>query len=212
MLMQEPLGVVTPTLDGPVLTILAQVDQAFTPGQLHRMLGQYSEAGVRKVLTRLTQQGIVHAERISHIYRYRLNQEHLAAGAIIELANQRGTLLQRLEERLGAWPVQPVYAALFGSAARGDMQVGSDIDLLLVRPDEAAREQWDDGVGHLSHAVSSWTGNDARVLEYSHRDLAVRALDDPVLASVANEGLTVAGPTMFLRRLLKSRGQASLAD
>jgi len=67
-------------------------------------------------------------------------------------------------------------------------------------------------VGHLSHAVTSWTGNDARVLEYSHRDLAVRALDDPVLASVADEGLPVAGPTMFLRRLLKSRGQVSPTD
>ncbi len=212
MLLHEPLGVVTPTLDGPVLTILAQVDQAFTPGQLHRMLGQYSEAGVRKVLARLTQQGVVRAERVSHIYRYRLNQEHLAASAIIELANQRGTLLQRLEERLGAWPVQPVYAALFGSAARGDMHVGSDIDLLLVRPDEAPRVQWDDEVSSLSHAVSNWTGNDARVLEYSRSDVAVRPLDDPVLASVANEGITVAGPTMFLRRLLQSRSQVSHAD
>ncbi|HEY8654658.1 MAG TPA: hypothetical protein VIL87_16440, partial [Dermatophilaceae bacterium] len=55
----HPLAVVTPTLDGDILAVLALVDTAFTPRQLHGMLSQHSEDGIRRALRRLTSQGIV---------------------------------------------------------------------------------------------------------------------------------------------------------
>ena len=99
MELNHPLATITPTLDGDVLALLAQHEVTFTTGQLHRVLTNYSVEGIRKVLVRLSRQGVVHAERVGNAFAYRLNTDHLAAGPIIELANLQRTLLARIEER-----------------------------------------------------------------------------------------------------------------
>src|SRR5665647_1532273 len=167
MELSHPLATITPTLDGDVLAVLAQHEVTFTTGQLHRVLTQYSVEGIRRVLVRLSRQGVVRAERVGNAFAYRLNTDHLAAGPIIELANLQRTLLARIEERLGEWAFPPAYAAVFGSAARGTMTSTSDLDLLLVRTDETPRDIWDAQVGALAVDVTKWTGNDTRPLEYA---------------------------------------------
>jgi predicted nucleotidyltransferase len=198
MELSRPLAVVTPTLDGDVLFALARADTTFTTGQLHRVLGRHSEAGIRKVLLRLAGQGIVDAEQIGRTWAYRLNRDHLAAEHVLGLARLRETLLARIERALGSWAERPVYGAVFGSAARGDMTERSDIDLLLVRPDDAGEDQWSEQRMSLAHEITRWTGNDARVLEYSVSEIEQIDGDEPVLRAVADEGLTVAGRRAWL--------------
>ena len=41
-------------------------------------------------------------------------------------------LLDGLRDRIAAWPIAPVHASLFGSAARRDGDERSDIDVLVV--------------------------------------------------------------------------------
>jgi predicted nucleotidyltransferase len=203
MELNRPLATVTPTLDGDVLAVLAaQHEVSFTTGQLHRVLNRYSEEGIRKVLIRLTRQGVVHAERVGNSYSYRLNGEHLAAGPIIELAHIPRTLLQRLEERLNRWTFNPTYAAVFGSAARGTMTADSDLDILLVRADDTPIEEWEQQVAALVADVGRWIGNDTRPLEYTVSELSA-ACDEPVLRTVLAEGLTVAGSRAWLNRHLR---------
>ncbi|MDP9399248.1 MAG: nucleotidyltransferase domain-containing protein [Actinomycetota bacterium] len=204
MELNRPLATVTPTLDGDVLALLAQVEATFTPGQLHRVLGSHSEEGIRKALRRLVRQGVVHSERVGNAYSYQLNRDHLAAQPIIELANLRHTLLTRLEERLENWRFPPAYAAVFGSTARGEMTVDSDLDLLLVRSADAPDAAWDEQVATLAADVTRWTGNDTRPLEYTVDELA-RARDEPVLREVLRDGLTVAGSRAWLNRHLRPR-------
>lgn len=203
MELNRPLATVTPTLDGDVLAVLAQHEASFTAGQLHRVLNHHSEEGIRKVLLRLTRQGIVHSNRVGNAYSYQLNRQHLAAGPIIELARLPHTLLQRLEDRLGSWAFPPMYAAVFGSAARGTMTEGSDLDLLLVRADDTPVDIWEEQVGNLVAEVSSWTGNDTHPLEYTVSELTA-ARDESVLRDVLNEGLTVTGRHAWLSRHLRA--------
>lgn len=204
MQLSRPLATITPTLDGDVLAVLAQHEVTFTTGQLHRVLTTYSQEGIRKVLVRLARQGVAHSERVGNAYSYRLNRDHLAAGPIIELANLQRTLLARLEERFENWTFPPVYAAVFGSAARGGMTAESDLDLLMVLADDTPRGVWDDQVGALAADVTRWTGNDTRPLEYTVSELTdVR--DEPVLYDVLHEGLTVAGSRAWLNRQLRHR-------
>jgi predicted nucleotidyltransferase len=198
----HPLAVVTPTLDGDVLTLLAQQDASFTTGQLHRLLPSYSEEGIRKVLRRLSRQGIVDAERVGNAYSYRLNRDHLAAGPLIELAQLPRRLLQLLEERLASWSHRPRYAAIFGSAARGTMTPDSDLDLFLVRDDGTPADAWEAQVTELAADVSRWTGNDTRPLEYALSELS-DADSDPVLHDVLRDGLTVAGSRAWFSRQLR---------
>ena len=124
-------------------------DLTFNTGQLHRVLTPYSEEGIRKVLKRLARQGVVSSDRVGNAYAYRLNRDHLAAEHIIGLAHIMSTFLARLTDRLEAWDVPPVYAAVFGSAPRGSMTVDSDLDLLLVQPDDTSEEKWAAQVDHL---------------------------------------------------------------
>jgi len=112
--LSHPLAVVTPTLDGDVLAAMAQREVSFTTGQMHRILPRYSEAGIRKVLMRLTHQGIVDSERVGNAFSYRFNREHLAAGPIMELAtlHARCCPASRSACRAGrSHPRTPLYSA-----------------------------------------------------------------------------------------------------
>ena len=205
--MSRPLSTVTPTLDGDVLAVLARVDSTFTAGQLRRVLARHSEEGIRKVLQRLAKQGVLHVEKAGSAFVYRFNRDHLAAEHVIGLSRLMETLLARLEERLTSWEVRPVYAAVFGSAARGTMTVDSDLDLLLVFPDGADGQRWEAQIALLAADVGRWTGNDLRPLVFAEAELVGRAREEPVLRDVLDEGLTVAGSRAWLaKHLRETRG------
>ncbi len=202
MQLGKPLRTITPTIDGDVLAVLARHDAAFTTGQLHRILVQPSEEGIRKVLRRLANQGIVTSDRVGNAYAYSLNRDHLAADHVVGLARLQETFLIRLESRLKFWEVPPIYAAVFGSAARGSMTPESDLDVLLIRPRGVRAELWETQVNELVSDVSRWVGNDVRPLQYAEDDL-VNGADEPVLHAVLKEGLTVAGSRAWLARQLR---------
>lgn len=197
MQLNRPFATVTPTLDGDVLAVLAAHDVTFTTGQIHRILNGFSEEGIRKVLARLVVQGVVLADRVGNAFAYRLNTEHLAAEPIQALARLTSTFLTRLEHHLEAWEQPPVYAAVFGSAARGTMTVRSDVDLFLVRDHDTSDSVWARQVNELAATVTRWTGNDARVIEYTVNDLRA-ARTEPMVRDVLDHGLTVAGSRAWL--------------
>ncbi len=199
---QHPLAVITPTLDGDVLAVLARADAPYTVGSIQRVIGGRSYAGIRKVLDRLTEQGVVIAQPVGAAISYRLNREHLAAQHVIALANLRATLVDRIRTFVEAWPVPPVWTALFGSAARGEMRPDSDIDLFLVDP-AVDQQRWEGQVHQLGGEVSRWTGNDVRVLSMTEAEvLAGAATRDPILQSLLDEALTISGEPTWLRRTI----------
>jgi predicted nucleotidyltransferase len=200
--LNRPFATVTPTLDGDVLAVLATHDVTFTTGQVHRVLNRYSEEGIRKVLARLVQQGVVRAERVGHAYAYRLNNAHLAAEPIVALAKLFSKFLSQLEEKLSGWDHRPAYAAVFGSAVRGTMTADSDGDLFLVRENDTPATEWEIQVNELAAAVTAWTGNDARVVEYTVAELRA-ARTEPMVQDVLEHGLTVAGSRSWLLKQLR---------
>ena len=184
----------TPTLDGPVLAVLAQAGKPLTAGEVAARTPRGSEIGVRKCLARLVEQGIVRATEMGRNRVHELNREHLAAPVAELLADLRLELWNRFRKTLGTWNPKPVYGCVFGSAARGDGDAQSDIDLLLVhaplpgekeprrRPgalDAAAAgfttaqltdrqlARWHRQVNKLRGLVRGWTGNPLQVLEMS---------------------------------------------
>ncbi len=207
MELNRPFATVTPTLDGDVLAVLAVHDATFTTGQVHRILTRHSEEGIRKVLGRLTSQGIVLSERVGNAFAYRFNRDHLAAQHIVGIARIQETFLASLEKLLMSWRTPPVYAAVFGSAARGQMTPSSDIDLLLVRPDAASGPEWEDQVATLATTVTRWLGNDTRILEFTEDEITARGFEEPVLDDVLREGLTVVGRRSWLNKKLR-RGKS----
>ena len=197
MNLTDPTRAMTPTLDGPVLAVLARAGKPLTAGEVAAQTPRGSEIGVRKCLARLVEQGIVRATEMGRNRVHELNREHLGAPVAGLLAGLRLELWNRFRRTLGTWNPKPVYGCVFGSAARGDGDAQSDIDLLLVHaplPGESdprrrsggleavagfAAElmavqlterqlaKWGRQVDQLRDLVRGWTGNPLQVLEMS---------------------------------------------
>lgn len=168
--LSDPTGAVTPTLDGPVLAVLAVAGKPLTVGDVARVAARGSEIGVRRCLARLVEQGIVRTTVVGRNQVHELNRDHVAAEVAVTLAGLRNELWRRMREDLHSWRVKPLYGCVFGSAARGDGDVASDVDLLLVHPDDttgAVETRWEAQVDALRDRVKAWTGNDLQVVELS---------------------------------------------
>lgn len=217
--LSDPTRAITPSLDGAVLAVLATAGRPLSVGQVAEAAVRGSEIGIRRCLGRLVEQGIVRATLMGRNNVFELNREHVAAGVAILLADLRNTLWQRLETELRAWPVSPIYACVFGSAARGDGDEASDIDLLLVHPhfpgekkppatglskqliDELgaallsseqvqAATRWEQQLDRLREQLHEWTGNHAQVVDMSfHQWRRPPASYRPLLAEIEKDGI-----------------------
>jgi predicted nucleotidyltransferase len=168
--LSSPIRSVIPTLQGDVLAVLARTSQPLTGRGVAGLVGdRASVAGVNVALRSLVDSGLVLGEEHPPSILYRLNRRHLATHSIEELADLRGQLLAAVREHLLSWSVAPWGAWLFGSMARGEGAAGSDIDILLVRPDHVVADdsRWLSQIDVFVDDVKAWTGNPCRVLEYS---------------------------------------------
>lgn len=132
--LSDPTRAVTATLDGPILAVLASAGKPLTVGDIAREAARGSEIGIRRSLARLVEQGIVRATLMGRNQVHELNRDHVAAPIADLLASLRNKLWGRMRDELRSWRPNPLYACVFGSAARGDGDEASDIDLLLVHP------------------------------------------------------------------------------
>lgn len=212
MQLNKPFTTVTPTLDGDVLAVLASAEVTFTISQIQRIITTASGEGIRKVLTRLSAQGVVLHDQVGRTNTYRLNTEHVAAEPIMALSRLASTFLARLEAHLDEWGAELRYAAVFGSAATGRMRLDSDIDLFLVRATDhdADATAWEQRVTELGRLVTALTGNDGRIVEYTEDELRVAAATgEPLLNDVSKQGLTIAGTRAWLNKQLRPADKAA---
>jgi predicted nucleotidyltransferase len=188
----RPYAAVTPTLEGDVLVVLAGTTQPLTGARVAQLVRRGTERGVQKALDRLVEQGVVHRQPAGRAYLHTLNRDHIAAPIAETLAELRGELLRRLRDELADWRPSAAHASLFGSAARGDGDPSSDIDLLVVRPANVDEEEaaWRDQLTRLALRVQSWTGNHAGIIELDEAELGHPS---PILTNVRTDGIHLAG-------------------
>lgn len=201
-----PIRVVVPTLEGPVLTVLARTTRPLTGREVHRLAGTGSANGIRLALSRLTRQGIVIAEERAAAAFYRANREHLAWPAVEMLTDLRRTLLERLRAEVEGWQRQPLHASVFGSAARGTGDAESDIDILLVRAEGVEEDEpdWAEQVDRLRDHVEGWTGNWCQPFQLDLQRLAEHvSVRDPLVDEWRRDTVMLGGEklTTLLRRV-----------
>lgn len=191
----RPFAAISPGVESDVLVSLAGSTVPKTGRDLARLSGR-SVTGVQHALDRLVDEGLVHRAEAGRSFLYSLNRSHLLGPAVEVMAAARWELVQRLRDLIGNWFVRTFHASLFGSAARGEGNSRSDIDVLVVRrkeidaEDPAWREQLDD----LAEQIWAWTGNHAGIVEISEGDLS-RVLKErpPVLAELDAQAIDLAG-------------------
>jgi predicted nucleotidyltransferase len=187
-----PITSVIPSLDAPVLAALAATTSPMSLAEVHTRAGRGSKSGVRQVLLRMVDEGLVLAVPGGFV----LNRDHLAAPAIEMLASLYGELTRRIRAAVDAWSGTAALVGLFGSAARRDGDARSDIDLLLV----SDSGDLDVFVDELSGLIRSWTGNRAQVIGLTTGDLRrLRRAKEPIVANWERDLLVISGDRRALR-------------
>lgn len=201
----KPFAAISSGVDADVLVVLAGSTKLRSGRELARRAGR-SNTGVQHVLNRLVEHGLVYREEVGRTFLYELNRDHLLAPTVEQMAGARAELIRRLRKVIGTWELTPVHASLFGSAARGDGDTSSDIDLLIVRPADLDPEDagWREQLDELADSVRRWTGNNAGIAEVSEGELPrLRKDRHPVVEEVSEDAIDLAGEETrkLLRRL-----------
>ncbi len=191
----RPYTAVCPTLDGDVLRVLVGTSLGLTGREVAAMTGRRSHKGVLDSLHRLTAHGLVKRVPLNRAYLFTLNRDHIAAEAVELLMALRGKLFVLIEKGIGDWEISPVHASVFGSTARGDGGLDSDIDMLIVRPPGmSGDERWQAQVDALRDQIEAWAGNRANIVERSEEQLAELVTQQrPIVAELRSDAILVAG-------------------
>ena len=232
--LSDPTRAITPTLDGPVLAVLAAAGHPMTVGEVAKLVVRGSEIGVRRCLARLVDEGIVKSSEMGRNRVHELNREHLAAPVAELLARMRPELLGRIRAELNKWRPKPYYACVFGSAARADGGTTSDIDLLLVhapfpgdpQPPKQKRtsdslmqmssspppvlaseaKRWPGQIERLREKVRDWTGNPAQIVDLSWAEWVTHRGDPGVFDEIRRDGIEVTPRSVLSDALFSSEG------
>jgi predicted nucleotidyltransferase len=202
----RPYASVAPGVEGEALLVLAGTTAPLTGRQVARLVRRGTSPSVSAALDRLVEQGLVLRQEAGRAYLHTLNRDHIAAPVVELLSGLRTELLRRLRETIGRWNPAPAHASMFGSAARGDGDTTSDIDLLIVRPRGVDEEDvsWRSQLHALGDSVHAWTGNHAGIAEIGESDVAALVRDPPaILGDLRSEAIDLAG--VPVRMLLKEQ-------
>ena len=199
--LSRPARCIAPALHLDVLVVLAGTTMPLTGRQVHRLIsGEASQSGVAKVLGQLVGAGLVDVTDAGSANLYALNRGHVAADAVLSFTGLRGKLFDRIRDALESWPTPPLAAAVFGSAARGDGDEDSDIDLFLLRPPSVAADDvtWSSAVAQLNADIRRWSGNSGSVIDATPQQVEeMIQRDEPVVAELRRDLVPLLGVSVL---------------
>jgi predicted nucleotidyltransferase len=186
MFFGEPFGGVIPGARGAVLAVLLRTGEPMTGRQIHGLVSDdYSLWSVQEALKALTRLGLVETRTIGRAGVHTINDGHAFVAPLRALVDPIAALKTAIDEVTDA-DVRAVI--LFGSIARGDPSVDSDIDLAVI-----ALPGWDKRVD-LQDAVRTRLGNDCDVLLFTEPEFRRRAAEgEPVVADIVRDGIALVG-------------------
>ncbi len=197
----QPVQAVIPGAQGRVLAVLTQTSTDLNLRTIAR-LASVSPAQASRVLPGLVELGLVERHEVPPSSLFRLNREHVAAQVLIELARARDIALERMGTAARELPLPPVSVIVFGSFARREADKQSDIDVVMVRPDDIDDDDdddddWSDGVEQWRERVRTFTGNPVEVIEVDRAEVTEKlASASSLWRDIARDGVVVHGATL----------------
>ena len=194
----EPVNAVIPGAQGRVLAVLAETSAELNLRTVAR-LANVSTAQASRVIPGLVELGMVERREVPPSSLLRLNRENAASRIVVELAQLRETVLKRIGAAAGELPLPPASVIVFGSFARREADRGSDIDVVIVRPDDVDDDDgtWTAGVDKWLRSARAITGNDVEVVE-AGLSRAIEKLSNggPLWEEVARDGVAIFGANL----------------
>jgi predicted nucleotidyltransferase len=206
--LRNPIRTIIPSVDGLVLQVVARAGLPLTGLQIANLAGASPER-TRQVLRRLTVDGLVVKRAAGSAFVYPSNPDHVlwpAVRTLVDTCDGVVLLLKQEAIRTCGEVVPPevlsrLTVALFGSVARGTPRSDSDIDILLILPDDVSSELTETLVASLIETLSVASGSEVNVLALTRQgfDDMVRR-HDPLVETLAADAQVFNGPN-FRRRL-----------
>lgn len=193
----HPVEAIIPGSQGRILAVLAETSAELNLRTIARLSG-VSLAQASRVLPVLVDLGIVERREAPPSALFHFVPEHVASRAITALARTRQSIFDEVGGA-GAFDPPPVSVIVFGSFARGDATVDSDIDVVLVRPKVVDEEDrtWRQGVDAWREQTRRVSGNRVDVLEVSEEDIGGRLRSrKPLWADIRRGGIVVHGRSL----------------
>lgn len=191
----QPVQSLIPGVQGQILAVLAHTSAALSLRSIARLSG-VSPAQASRVLARLVRLGIVEREEVPPSSLFWLVPEHVGAQAVVALTHARTSLLDQLGIAAREMSPQPVSVVLFGSLARGDAGLDSDIDMVVVRPEgvDEDDEAWGAAIDRFRDRGRRLSGHRVEILEVAKAE-AVERLRSPadLWAAIRGEGVLLFG-------------------
>jgi predicted nucleotidyltransferase len=212
MNLTTPLDDLMPGLRGHVLTVLLRSRRPLTGREVARRAGTVSHSSVKLVLDSLTAAGIVRLSLVSGAgHFYELNRGHVLAEPLRQMDQALDEFLAMAQRLIRSWPTAPLSVVLFGSVARGTSTADSDVDLLIVWPDDRSHAPWwTTARVEFTNQLQAFVGSSVSLVEFSLDDWreAIES-DDPFIVSIRDEGRSVHGADV--RNLVAATRPAALA-
>lgn len=189
----ELTDITMPRATAAVFRVLAGADTSFSIRELARIAGISAPRAV-EIVNHASERGLILVELAGRSRMCRLNRDHLAADAVIELVTIRERVLGAIEHEIASWRIAPLHASLFGSAARGDGNSQSDLDLLLIRPKGEPEKEWEEQKYTSGVSLRAKIGNHVSWFDISITELkrAMRS-SEPIIAEWKKDGICLLG-------------------
>jgi predicted nucleotidyltransferase len=186
MFFSEPFGGVIPGARGAVLAALLRTGEQLTGRQVHSLVSDdHSLWSVQEALRTLTQLGLVETRTVGRAGVHTINEANAAIAPLRALADPIASLKAAVGEVIDS-EVKAVI--LFGSIARGEAALDSDIDLAVI-----ASKRWDKRV-ELHDTVRQRLGNACDVIVFTQAEFSRAATaGEPVVADILRDGVALVG-------------------
>lgn len=192
---RRPVEAVIPGVQGRILAVLAETTAELNLRTIARLAG-VSPAQASRVLPTLVELGLVDRRDVPPSALFSLVDENVAVRAVRTLSRARDAALTELGALTAMIEPRPISVIVFGSFARGEAVAQSDLDVVIVRPQDVGEddEHWVATTDAWRSAAQRLTGNSVGVLEVDEAESA-RRLRRPtgVWAAIAHEGVVVCG-------------------
>jgi predicted nucleotidyltransferase len=201
MNLTSPLSGLLRDSDAAILTALQRTVDGFTGRRLEVLTGATSRSAHRDALARLQTLGLVTRTDVGNAGVYTLNRRHVMWKPLERVLESPALLEEEIAKAVARrFPMATV--AAFGSFARGDSSLESDLDVVIVADGGTARQRAD-LVDELTDHVRDRVGNALHVILLETPDLngLVRA-KDPLVESWLDDAHNIAGPE--LRSLIRT--------
>ena len=191
MNLAEPSDVAMSRATAAVLRVVIGAEASFSIRQISRVANIAFPQALR-IVNHESARGLILIEQVGRSKMCRFNRAHLAAGAVVELLTLRDRIIQVIKDEISAWITKPIHASLFGSAARGEGGPESDLDVLIIRPDEVPENQWEEQKYLSGLRLETKTGNTVSWFDISLTELktAYKAAE-PIFSEWKRDGISL---------------------